>query len=176
MSGWLQNVMPDEYVNSVYHIDLDKLWESGKRLLLSDLDNTLVAWNNMDVPDTLANWFEGVRTRGFEVCLISNNKGDRVEKFASSCGVTAIAAARKPRTQAFRQAMQRFQRTPVETVMVGDQLFTDIKGGKAAGLYTVLVLPIDPREWWGTTVVRRVERLAMRGLIKRGLVVPDKDK
>lgn len=176
MARWLQQVMPDEYVSSVHHIDLDKLWLSGKRLLLSDLDNTLVPWNDAVVPEHLLDWFTQVKARGFEMCLISNNKGDRVEQFAATLGLYAIAAARKPRPEAFKKAMQQFGRTRAETIMVGDQLFTDIKGGNAAGLYTVLVLPIHSREWWGTKMVRRVERIAMRRLIKHGLVVPDRQE
>lgn len=176
MSGWLRQLMPNEYVNSIYHIDLDRLWENGIRLVLSDLDNTLVAWNDPVIPQHLADWFAEVQNRGFEICLISNNKGDRVEQFAARSGLRAIAAARKPRPEAFHKAMKLFARTPAETVMVGDQLFTDVKGGNAAGIYTVLVLPIHPKEWWGTMMVRRLEKLAMRRLVKRGLVVPDRDE
>ncbi len=172
MNAWLRQMMPDEYVTSIYHIDLDKLWRSGKRLLLSDLDNTLVPYNHPDVPQELAGWLQKATDIGFDVCLISNNKGDRVDLFARSFGVSAIGAAHKPRPHAFLQAMEQFGRGVQETVMIGDQLFTDVRGGNLCGLYTILVLPMNNREWWGTRVVRRVERLAMKRLVRQGLDVP----
>lgn len=176
MAGWLQHLTPHEYVHSVYHIDLDKLWQNGKRLLLSDLDNTLVGWNHPHVPEELSVWLLEAKQRGFEICLISNNRGDRVQEFAARSGLTAIAAARKPRPAAFVRAMQQFGRRSDETVMIGDQLFTDVKGGNRVGIYTVLVLPVDRREWWGTQFVRRLEWFAMRSLVKRGLVIPDQSE
>lgn len=172
MAGWLEGLKPDAYVASIYDIDLDRLWQEGYRLLLSDLDNTLVAWNHPDVSEELADWFEHARDKGFQICIISNNQGPRVRQFAQRAGLDYIAAASKPKPQAFRQALQRFGVLSERAVMIGDQLFTDIQGGNRSGLHTILVLPIHPREWWGTRTVRIFERMVMRMLVRRGLQVP----
>lgn len=172
MTTWLERMHPDEYVSSVYDIDLDGLWRTGHRLLLSDLDNTLVAWNHPDVSQELEAWFQRAKQHGFDICILSNNKGARVQLFAERAGVAFIAAAKKPKSDAFLQALTRFGKTAQETVMIGDQLFTDIQGGNRCGVYTILVLPIHPREWWGTRMVRIPERLVMRMLLRRGLHIP----
>lgn len=166
--------MPDEYVASVAEIDLDRLWQEGRRLILTDLDNTLVPWNHPGVPDNLSRWLKTAGDIGFHVCIVSNNKGPRVRAFAEAIGVPYLAAAKKPKPDAFLEGMRRFSVSPAEAVMVGDQLLTDIQGGNRAGLYTILVLPINPQEWWGTSVVRRIERLVMHALIRRGLQVPQR--
>jgi uncharacterized protein len=171
---WLERLWPDEYVAEVADIDLDKLWEQGYRLILTDLDNTLAPWNHPDVPADLAHWLQQANNKGFQVCIVSNNRGPRVEEFATKAHVAFIAAAKKPKPTAFLRAMERFQATPETTVMVGDQLFTDIRGGKRCGLHTILVLPIHPNEWWGTQFVRRMERIVMHMLVRRGLVVPER--
>jgi len=46
----------------------------------------------------------------------------------------------KPGPAIFREAMSRLQGTPENTAMVGDRLTTDIAGGKAAGIQTILLL------------------------------------
>jgi predicted HAD superfamily phosphohydrolase YqeG len=52
--------------------------------------------------------------------------------------------------------------------MVGDQLFTDIVAGNRLGLRTILVNPLSPREFFGTSLVsRRLERLVLRGARRR---------
>lgn len=170
--GWLDEMTPNEYVASFTDIDLDKLWAQGRRLILCDLDNTLVPWNDPAASNQLVNWLEQVHQLGFAVCIVSNNHGPRVEAFAKVTDLAFVAAARKPRPEAFVDAMAQFQCLPDETVMVGDQLFTDIRGGNRAGVYTILVVPIHPREWWGTRMVRQAERLVMRRLQRRGLKSP----
>ncbi len=46
----------------------------------------------------------------------------------------------KPGPALFQEAMTRLQAKPENTAMVGDRLTTDIAGGIAAGIYTILVL------------------------------------
>jgi 4-nitrophenyl phosphatase len=46
----------------------------------------------------------------------------------------------KPGPLMFQMAMQKLGGTPQNTAMVGDRLETDIAGGKAAGMQTILVL------------------------------------
>jgi uncharacterized protein len=174
MTRWLERLWPDEYVESIADIDLDKLWNAGIRLILTDLDNTLVPWNYPDVTEDLAKWLEAARAKGFQVCILSNNQGPRVKAFAEKANVPYIAPARKPKARAYHEALARFGANPATAVMIGDQLFTDIQGGKRCGIYTILVLPIDPKEWWGTRVVRKFERIVMKLLVQRGLVVPER--
>ncbi|HXF68342.1 MAG TPA: HAD-IIA family hydrolase [Thermoflexus sp.] len=54
-------------------------------------------------------------------------------------GVSPIVVG-KPEPLMFRIAMQRMGATPETTAVIGDQLPTDIVGGKRAGLTTILVL------------------------------------
>jgi HAD superfamily hydrolase (TIGR01457 family) len=46
----------------------------------------------------------------------------------------------KPEPELFREAMRMLGSQPDETVMIGDSLAVDIKGGQAAGVHTLLVL------------------------------------
>ena len=69
--------------------------------------------------------------------------------------------------------MQQLGVEPHETVVVGDQLFTDILGGNRAGAYTILVVPIDRREFIGTRLVRMIERRVLNHLRRRGLLSPE---
>ncbi|MCL6515970.1 YqeG family HAD IIIA-type phosphatase [Alicyclobacillus sp.] len=172
MSSFWERWMPNEFVASVHEIDLTRLRRAGRRLILCDLDNTLVPWNDPDVPEDLRSWIARGQAMGFTFCIVSNNRGPRVQRFAEKTGLPHIAAARKPKPEAFEEAMRRFSARPEETVMVGDQLLTDVRGGNRCGAYTILVAPIHPREWWGTRLVRIAERFVMRRLLRRGLQVP----
>jgi HAD superfamily phosphatase (TIGR01668 family) len=149
---------PAEYRRSIHHIDLERLAALGKKAVLLDLDNTLVEWNDPEPSAELQRWLETVRARGMQPCLVSNNKGARVSAFAAKAGIPYVSNAIKPRRKGFREAMARLGVTPDQTVVVGDQLFTDILGGNRAGAYTILVTPVHPRELLWTKMMRRFER------------------
>jgi len=161
---------PGEYRESIFKIDLDRLKQRGIRAIMLDLDNTLVEWNRPEPPDGLVNWLEAVRARGFAVCIVSNNSGSRVGLFARKIGIPFISKAAKPRRKGFREAMALLGVTPAETAVVGDQIFTDVLGGNRAGAHTILVVPLNPREFVGTRLVRTVERIILRYLDRQGLL------
>lgn len=58
---------------------------------------------------------------------------------STSTGVTPTVIG-KPHPAMFEEALRRLGSAPARTAMIGDRLGTDIAGGKAAGLRTVLVL------------------------------------
>lgn len=163
---------PQEYHNSIFEIDLDRLRRMGKRAIILDLDNTLVRWNDPTPTPKLLEWLAAVRAHGLMPCIVSNNSGPRVGEFAARAGVPFVPSAAKPRVKGFRQAMRQLGVAPDETVVVGDQLFTDVLGGNRAGAYTILVVPIDRREFIGTRLVRLIERRVLRYLFRQGLLTP----
>ena len=66
--------------------------------------------------------------------------------------------------------------TTKDTFYVGDQLFTDILGAKAAGIRAVLTKPISPVEKKKIVMKRYLERpilaLYRRHMRRRGYVTP----
>ncbi|NMP21176.1 YqeG family HAD IIIA-type phosphatase [Sulfobacillus harzensis] len=154
-------LQPRLFVQSIYDIDLSRLTARGVKGLILDLDNTLVGWNQPNASEELMDWLMRVRQYELQTCIVSNNLSDRVESFSREVGVMAIAKAAKPRRRAFRQAMRKMGTHHRETAVVGDQVFTDILGGNRLNLFTILVRPMNEREYWATKVVRRVERMLL---------------
>jgi len=169
----LRILRPAEYRKSIFEIDLAKLKQMGKRAIMLDLDNTLVRWNDPDPTPGLLTWLDQVKAKGLKTCIVSNNSGPRVREFATRVGIPFIPKATKPRRKGFREAMEMLGVTPAESVVVGDQIFTDVLGGNRSGAYTILVVPIDPREFLGTRLIRLVERRVLHYLDRRGLLTQE---
>lgn len=157
---------PDLYVESVLHLDLGKLKEMNIKGLIIDIDNTLVAWDIKYASDKAKEWLLKLKKEGFEVCLVSNNTEDRVVTFNEELKLPAIHRATKPRRGPFRKAMEVMGTTINNTAVIGDQIFTDVLGGNRMGLLTVLVVPIESKEFWWTTFVRKIERYVLRIVLK----------
>jgi len=165
-----QRLLPNQLVGTVFDIDLQSLADMGVQGIITDLDNTLVsAGTALATPELIA-WLDKVKALGFKVVILSNNNLMRVAKFAEPLGIPFIPAARKPFTKAFKQALNLLGLRPEQAVVVGDQMLTDVLGGRRMGLQTILVTPIARgEEGWGTRMNRRIEKIALSRLTKQGL-------
>lgn len=158
----LKLLCPRQYVARLADIDLSDLRRKGICALLLDLDNTLVPRDEDRYPEEVVRWLEGARGRGFKLCIVSNNTSARVLALASALSIPAVPRAIKPFKRPFLQAMGLLGVGPAETAVIGDQLFTDVLGGNRLGLYTILVVPLQGRDFWATSLVTRpLERLVL---------------
>ena len=136
---------PREYINSTYEIDFDKLYKQGYRGIIFDIDNTLVP-HGAPADERAISLFTHLKEIGFSCMLLSNNKEPRVKMFNDAVGVDYIYKAGKPKPSGYKKAMHRLGTTTDNTLFVGDQIFTDIVGANLAGIRTILVKPIHPKE------------------------------
>jgi len=157
---------PDLYVESVLALNLEKLKERNIKGLIIDIDNTLVSWEIKYASEKTKEWLLNLEKEGFKVCLVSNNTEDRVVTFNEKLKLPAIHRASKPRTGAFRKAMKTLGTNVENTAVIGDQIFTDVLGGNRMKLFTVLVVPLEGREFWWTTFVRKIERHVLKVVLK----------
>ena len=128
---------------SVTAIDPEALARRGVRLVLADLDNTLVPYKVTEPPAEVVAWKEALEERGIQLFLLSNSrKPGRAQRFAQKLGIPYQGHSGKPKRAGYLRAMERMGCTPRETVMVGDQIFTDTLGANNAGVTPLLVEPI----------------------------------
>jgi len=155
---------PDLYVSVIQDIPLAVLKKKGIHGLLIDLDNTIIEWGGMTLSPAIKKWFEEVKGHSFKACLVSNNRSRRVKAIADILEIPFISGAGKPRSRAFKQAITVLGTGIESTAVIGDQVFTDVLGGNRLGLFTVLVKPMNSREFFGTRIMRRFERIVTRRL------------
>ena len=151
---------PDDYVDSAYDIDYEGLFAQGIRGLLFDIDNTLVP-HGAPADERCLALFERLKRIGFKSCFLSNNKRPRVESFNNQVHETFIENAHKPSVKNYLAGMAKTGSSRETTVFIGDQLFTDIWGAKKAGIRTILVKPIHPKEEIQIVLKRRLEWIVL---------------
>lgn len=158
--------LPDIFVETVFDIDLKSLKEQGKKALIFDIDNTLATYAMPIADEKTALWLKEVQEMGLKVYIVSNNSRERVRIFSENLNIGYFGKALKPLDFYLRRACRIMGVKPRETVLVGDQLFTDIWGGNLIKMTTVLVKPISDVEDGFVKFKRRFERMILSKLEK----------
>ena len=155
-----KKLYPTKYLDSSYSIDYEQLYHSGIRGLIYDIDNTLVE-HGMPATERAIKLFEQLRSIGFDTCLISNNKEPRVKPFADAVGSKYVYDAHKPSRKNYIRAMELMGTDTGNTYFIGDQIFTDVYGANRAGIPSILVKPIHPKEEIQIVLKRKLEKIVL---------------
>lgn len=154
------SLYPGEYLSSAYRIDFEQLYQQGYRGVIFDIDNTLVP-HGAPADERAIALFAHLRKLGYQCILLSNNKEPRVKMFHDAVGAAYIYQAGKPKPGAYTRAMQVIGTDAAHTLFVGDQIFTDVFGANLAGIRTILVKPIHPKEEIQIVLKRYPEKLVL---------------
>lgn len=168
--GIFSGLCPDEWFQSAWEVPYEELYRQGFRLILFDIDNTLVH-HGAPADDRAVQLVRRLRGMGFAVCVLSNNGEARVKPFAEAVDALCVFKAGKPSVRGYQRACRMAGYDTSQAVCVGDQLFTDIWGARRAGIHCILVNPISPREEIQIILKRRLEWVVLfvfRAGLRRG--------
>ena len=166
----LKQFLPDRHVKSILDIKPEDLKKRKIKGIVTDLDNTLVAWYEPSATPNLKKWFKEMEEAGILITVVSNNNEQRVKSFCEPLNIPFISKARKPLTRSFQRAIREMGLVKEDVVVIGDQLMTDVWGGKRLGVHTILVVPVALTDGWMTKFNRRIERFILGKLRKKGLI------
>ena len=158
--GFLSAFYPDEWHDSAYTLPYGEWYEKGYRGLIFDIDNTLVP-HGAPADGRAEELFRRLHAMGYETCLISNNQLPRVKPFADAVESRFVEDAHKPSTRSYLKACDRMGLSREQVLFVGDQLFTDVWGARRAGIRSILVRPIHPKEEIQIVLKRYLERIVL---------------
>lgn len=156
----LEIFYPKRMAESAYEIPYKKLYDSGIRGVIFDIDNTLVP-HGAPADQRALSLFADFHRMGMKTCLLSNNKEPRVASFAAQVDSPYIYKGGKPSVKGYEESMKKMGTTVSDTIFVGDQLFTDVYGANRTGLYSYLVKPIHPKEEIQIVLKRYLEAIVL---------------
>lgn len=156
----LRKFYPNEYLDSAYQIEFERLYQEGYRGIIFDVDNTLVP-HDAPADERAKKLFAQLKKLGYQCCLLSNNKEPRVKMFNDQVQVQYIFKAGKPKVSGYERAMELMGTHRENTLFVGDQIFTDVYGANRAGIRTILTRPIHPKEEIQIVLKRYLERIVL---------------
>ncbi|MDR3190249.1 MAG: YqeG family HAD IIIA-type phosphatase [Lactobacillaceae bacterium] len=153
-----ESYTPTWMVEAIYQLTPAQLKANNIKAVLTDLDNTLLAWNNPDGTTELHDWLEAMHEAGIPVMIVSNNSAVRIARVADPLDLPFVSRAFKPLTRGLHEATQKLQLSKADVVMVGDQLLTDVWSSNNYGIRSILVKPLIETDQWNTKINRFIEK------------------
>lgn len=143
------------FFNKVTDISLDTLKKLNINCVLLDIDNTIKPYGSNKLESNVSVWISNLKSAGIKIILCSNNYKKTVKPFAEKNQCEYVAFCLKPSPFGFFRACFKSKVKRKNLVVIGDQFFTDILGGKLLFLKTFLVNPISIETEAATVKIRR---------------------
>lgn len=159
--------LPDIYQKSIYSINYEALEASGIKVILFDLDNTLVPINSKEPSVRVKDLFEDIKKLGIKPVIMSNSGKKRIEPFKDGLMVDAAYTSTKPLKRKYKKILAVYGVKASEVAAVGDQLVTDIFGANRMGITSILVNPISTSDFKCTKFNRFLENRILEHFRKR---------
>lgn len=161
---------PSIYLESYKKINIESLRNSGIKLVMCDMDNTLIGWNER-IPNTdIINFVKSVYSHNMEFVLFSNNIRSRVENFAKKAGIkNYFWDCKKPLLGKMKLVRKLLPYKESEIVLIGDQLITDVLVANRSHIKSILVTPLS-RNDGGSKIVRFLEKIIIKHLAQKNIL------
>lgn len=154
----MNKLYPNIYLNKVEEITIQTLIKNKIKLLILDVDNTLIDYYK-NLSEEVIKWAKEMKGQGIKLYILSNtNNEEKVKKVAQKLDIKYKHFAMKPLKRGFKYIQKETNIKPENIAVVGDQIFTDVLGGNRSKMFTILVDPIDSKkDYWYTAWKRPIE-------------------
>lgn len=157
---------PKEYLNSVKDIKIELLQKNNIKGLILDVDNTLIDFDRK-MPEGIEKWAQNMKQNDIKICILSNsNKVDKVKGVADKLEVPFLYFAKKPFKSGFKKAKKLLNLEAENIAVVGDQIMTDVIGANRSDMFSILVKPIEEKDYFMTRVKRPLEKIIIQRYLK----------
>ena len=156
---------PKEKLQIFTDFDMQKYRDLGFDTIFLDIDNTIAVPNTGTCDERAENFIKDLEEAGFKVVIFSNNTKKRVEMFKRDIDVDYNCWSMKPLPFSFLITCKRLGTDPSRTIVLGDQLITDILGANLSGCYGIYCKQLQEKDSRITSVNRKIEKFIWRHIL-----------
>ena len=159
---------PKVYYKSIFDINYELLKKKNIKVLIFDLDNTIITVDEEVPNEKVVNLFKKIND-DFKIFIASNNKKERVRRIGKYMGVHAFYSVVKPTKKIRKLLLKKYDVKMDEVAIIGDQVVTDIFMGNRLHMHTILVDPLGEKDLKVTYFNRWLEKKIIKRIkLKRG--------
>ena len=159
---------PNMYYKSIFDINYDLIKEKEIKVLIFDLDNTIMTYEEEVPRYEVVKLFKKLNN-DFKVFIASNNLKERVRRIGNYLNVHSFYSVLKPTKKLRKLLLHKYDVEMNSVAIIGDQVVTDIFMGNRLHMHTILVDPLGNKDLKVTYFNRWLENKIMKRIkVKRG--------
>ncbi len=135
-------LLPDYDFDTFKGVTPDFLKSINKSCILCDIDNTLVSYDTPCPTDEVIAWIKDLQKNNIKIMFVSNNGKERVEIFNEKFNLPYLCNSGKPLPKSVNKALKILDEKKENTVILGDQLLTDVATASFSEITSIWVPPI----------------------------------
>ena len=155
---------PKDKINRFNELDIGSYKDRFKMILL-DIDNTIAVPDTGNCDEEAARFIKKLQDNGFIVVIFSNNTKERVKRFIGDLDVEYYHMALKPLPFSYWIVCRKYGVKPSETLVLGDQLLTDILGANLSGCHGIYTRQLVEKDSRMTARNRKIEKFIWRNIL-----------
>ncbi len=153
-----QLITPRKIVQVLDQVDFDLLYDQGYRSIFFDVDNTLITPESTMLTLQMENKVLSIKNKGFTIFLVSNNSSrQRIKRVCDQLNVPGYFFAIKPFPYTAFDIAKYHQIDLAKTIVIGDQLLTDVVFSNLINAYGIFVEPLNKKLSFIKTLQRELE-------------------
>lgn len=156
---------PKQIIDIFTDLDIESYAQKGFKAIFLDIDNTIAIPDTGSCDERAEKFIKDLKAAGFKVLIFSNNNEERVRMFVRDIDVDYWYYALKPLPFCYWLACLKYRCSPRKTIVLGDQLLTDILGANLSGCYGIYSKQLQEKDTLHTSRNRKIEKLIWRYLL-----------
>lgn len=156
---------PVEIIAKFNELDIKKYQDLGYKAIFLDIDNTITLPNVGHLTLEAIDFIEDLKRHNFKIVILSNNTFKRVIEFVGDYDVLYSALCFKPFPFMYWYNCLRLKVKPSKTIVLGDQLLTDILGANISGCKGIYTKRLQKKDTYLTARNRKIENLIWRYIL-----------
>ena len=156
---------PREILNIFTDLDGEKYKELGYDTIFLDIDNTIAIPDTGGCDDRAREFIYKLQDLDYKVVIFSNNTKKRVEMFIGDLKVDYTYWSLKPLPFKYWMTCSKLKTKPSRTLVLGDQLMTDILGANLSGCTGIYCKKLQDKDTPITKFNRFFENLVWRYIL-----------
>lgn len=160
---------PDIYQKDVFSINYEKLKQKKIKVLIYDIDDTLIPSNETKVNEKTIKLIQKLK-KDFKIFLLTNSPRFRSDKIKNQLDLECYSFSMKPFKYNLNKIMKNYDQKDV--VLIGDRLLTDIKLANNYNIMSILVDPITNHNFILVKIMKKLkEEPLYRELEKKKILI-----
>ena len=158
---------PTFILKSVNDIDISFILNNKYKLIIFDMNNTLIDYYTTDICDKTKDLIQKLKENNITMYILTNSLSKKqVSEISKILDIPYINRAFKPFPFRIKSLIKKININKENCILIGDHLVTDVLVANLCNISSILVEPINKQEKLHSKLARKFENIILKNIPK----------